>query len=250
MGQLRDPNNGCPWDKQQTFKTIVPHTIEEAYEVADTIERGNLDDLCDELGDLLFQVVFYAQLASETGRFDFADVVDGIVDKLERRHPHVFGDVEIDDVTTQTQHWEKLKADERKTKADKESHSLLDGIALALPAMQTAEKLQKRAAQTGFDWPDWQGVINKVNEEVNELKAAWDDDEQRQAEMGDLLFTCINLARHAGIDAEQTLRDANHKFEQRFRAMEQQFQKRRQSIHDATPDEMEAMWQAVKETIA
>ena len=197
MAQLRDPTTGCPWDKEQSFKTIVPHTLEEAYEVADAIEREDHVALRDELGDLLFQVVFYAQLAKEKNLFDFNDVVTSISDKLERRHPHVFADAVITDAQAQTVHWEQLKAQERKAMTPSVTPSVLDGIAQALPALNLAQKIQKRAAQVGFDWPSHDGVVDKVREELAELVADWDDKDKRQEELGDLLFTCVNLARHA-----------------------------------------------------
>ena len=247
MQQLRNPAGGCPWDQQQTYRSIVPHTIEEAYEVADAIERDAYTELQDELGDLLFQVVFYAQLAREEGRFAFGDVVRSICDKLERRHPHVFGDKHIADADAQTIHWEQIKADERKagSKSDR-PHSALDGIAHTLPAVTVAHKLQKRAAQVGFDWPDEQGVMAKVEEELREVRQAWPDPAARAAEIGDLLFTCVNLARHAGLDSETTLRQANRKFETRFRAMEQNLAQQGKDVTAATPAEMESAWLAIK----
>lgn len=248
MQTLRDPQRGCPWDIEQTWRSIVPHTIEEAYEVADAIERDDFDELRGELGDLLFQVVFYAQLAKEEERFSFDDIVTGICDKLERRHPHVFGEVDITDAETQTRHWEALKAEERKHKANQteQTHSTLDGIAHTLPAMNVAEKLQKRAARVGFDWPDKQGVFDKVQEELNELQQAWDDPKERTEELGDLLFTCVNLARHAGVEAESALRQSNRKFEQRFRKLEQHLTSRGDRLADTSADELEAAWEVVK----
>jgi len=247
MRTLRDPQQGCPWDQQQTYKTIVPHTIEEAYEVADAIERDEYDELRDELGDLLFQVVFYAQLAQEEQRFEFNDIVEGICTKLERRHPHVFGDVTVEDAEQQTRHWEELKAEERKSKSKaSQVHSALDGVTHRLPAMSVAEKLQRRAAQVGFDWPDEQGVMAKVEEGLAEVRQDWPDAEARASEIGDLLFTCVNLARHAGVDAETALRQANRKFEQRFRSMEQQFVQQGTAIAQADSEQMEAAWERVK----
>jgi len=247
MQQLRNPDGGCPWDLQQTYRSIVPHTLEEAYEVADAIERDNYADLQDELGDLLFQVVFYAQLGSEENRFEFADVVQGICDKLERRHPHVFANKVVADADEQTRNWEQLKADERKAKAaEARPHSALDGIAHTLPAMSLAHKLQRRAAQVGFDWPDEQGVMAKVEEELDEIRQAWADPQARAEEIGDLLFTCVNLARHAGLDAETVLRQSNRKFENRFRAMELQLGRADKPITAASADEMEQAWSIVK----
>lgn len=245
MAKLRDPQGGCPWDLEQNYRTIVPHTLEEAYEVADTIEREAFDELQDELGDLLFQVVFYAQLAKEEQRFEFDDIVTSICDKLERRHPHVFGEKQVADSEEQTRHWEQLKAEERKAKADK-THSALDGIAHTLPAVTVAHKLQKRAARVGFDWPDELGVFDKVSEELAEVREAWGNDERRAEEMGDLLFSVVNLARHAGVDAETVMRQANRKFEARFRQMEQALVKTGKKLEQLSIDEMEQAWQRVK----
>jgi len=247
MQQLRNPDGGCPWDLQQTYRTIVPHTIEEAYEVADAIERDDYVELQGELGDLLFQVVFYAQLAKEENRFEFTDIVQGICDKMEHRHPHVFGDRQVADADEQTRHWEQLKADERKARAeDSTPHSVLDGIAHTLPAVSVAHKLQKRAAQVGFDWPDERGVIEKMKEELLEIEQAWPDPNARTEEIGDLLFTCVNLARHAGLDTETVLRQSNRKFENRFRAMEQELEEMGKPITEATADEIEAAWETIK----
>lgn len=250
MQRLRDPENGCPWDREQTFKTIVPHTIEEAYEVAEAIENGDMAEVRDELGDLLFQVVFYAQLGKEQDLFDFAAIATAIADKMERRHPHVFADVELADADAQTRHWEQLKAEERATKAAKDAmkSSVLDGVAHTLPAISIAHKLQKRAAQVGFDWPDKQGVLDKLQEEIAEVQQAWDESETaRQDEIGDLLFTCINLARHAGVDSETALRQANRKFEQRFRKVEQDLSKTETPLGKADIATMESAWCKAKQ---
>ena len=214
MAQLRDPATGCAWDRAQTFATIAPYTIEEAYEVADAIARGDLADLKDELGDLLLQVAFHARMAEEVGAFALADVANAIADKMERRHPHVFGAARAATVDQVTGAWEEIKA------AEKPRASALDGVALALPALMRAEKIGKRAARVGFDWPDTTGVRAKVLEEMDELTAATSAD-TRAEEMGDLLFTVANLARHMGIDPETALRAATDKFELRFRAMEE-----------------------------
>lgn len=260
MSRLRDPESGCPWDQAQTYKTIVPHTLEEAYEVADTIEQGDFDGLCDELGDLLFQIVFYAQLASEDSRFDFSDVVKAISDKLERRHPHVFADAHFakahfDSEQEQTRYWETLKQQERKAKAnpkigsDPETDSptsQLDGIARSLPALSLARKIQSRAAQVGFDWPEVSGVFEKLQEEICELQAAWKDESARADEMGDLLFTCVNLSRHANVDPEQALRQANCKFEHRFRHMEASAHHDSAALDTMSPDQLEFRWQQAK----
>ncbi|MDB5687003.1 MAG: nucleoside triphosphate pyrophosphohydrolase [Rhizorhabdus sp.] len=209
MARLRDPEQGCPWDVAQDFGTIAPYTIEEAYEVADAIERGDLDALRDELGDLQLQVVFHARMAEEAGAFTLGDVLDSICAKMIRRHPHVFGD-------GASPGWEEIKAEERTAHAD---GSALAGVAMALPALLRAEKLQKRAARTGFDWPDDQGVRAKIHEEIDEVAAATSPAEHAD-EIGDLLFAVVNWARHLGVDPEAALRGANAKFERRFRAME------------------------------
>lgn len=259
MSRLRDPESGCPWDLAQTYKSIVPHTLEEAYEVAETIEREDFDALCDELGDLLFQIVFYAQLAKEESRFDFEDVVKAISDKMERRHPHVFADAQIakmhfDSEQAQTRHWEELKQQEREAKVEQESRSAcepaatsqLDGITRSLPALSLARKVQSRAAQVGFDWPEVDGVFDKLQEEISELQEAWDDETARADEMGDLLFTCVNLSRHAGVDPEQVLRQANSKFERRFRGMETVACHESSSLEKMSADQLESCWQQVK----
>lgn len=210
MRRLRDPERGCSWDLQQTFATIAPYTIEEAYEVADAIDRGDVDALADELGDLQLQVVFHAHMAQELGEFTLDDVIGRICDKLERRHPHIFGDA------AETPGWDAIKAAERQRKRDS---SALAGVANALPALDRAVKLQRRAARTGFDWPDASGPRAKVDEELSELDS--EDEPRRQTEeLGDLLFAVVNLARHLNIDPEEALRKANRKFELRFRAIE------------------------------
>lgn len=249
MARLRDPEGGCPWDRKQTFATIAPYTIEEAYEVADAIERGDMHELRDELGDLLFQVVFYAQMAREQGEFEFNDVVRAICDKMHRRHPHVFGEAEVGSAEEQRLAWEELKREERAAKAGDVPPSLLDGVAGALPALIRAEKLQKRAARAGFDWPDPSGVFAKVREELDEVAEELEQGvghERLVEEVGDLLFACVNLARHAGVDAEMALATGNRKFERRFRAMEQRLAKENRQFADMELDEMEAHWQAVK----
>jgi ATP diphosphatase len=232
MERLRDPVSGCEWDSIQTFRTIAPYTIEEAYEVADAIERDDMDELADELGVLQLQVVFHAQMAREAGHFSLDDVIARICDKLERRHPHIFGDA-----TTGGHHlWEQIKAEERAAKPDQ---SALAGVALALPALERAAKLQKRAARTGFDWPDASGPRAKIDEELVELAEAAPDDQAE--ELGDLLFAVANLARHLKIDPEDALRQANRKFERRFRAIENA-----PDFSALSLDEMEALWQAAK----
>lgn len=232
MERLRDPVTGCEWDSVQTFASIAPYTIEEAYEVADAIERNDMADLADELGDLQLQVVFHAQMASEAGHFTLDDVTARICDKLERRHPHIFGDAEHGGHHL----WEQIKAEERAAKPDS---SALAGVALALPALERAAKLQKRAARTGFDWPDASGPRAKILEELDEVAEA-EPDEQAE-ELGDLLFAVVNLARHLKIDPEDALRKANRKFERRFRAIETA-----PGFADLDLDQMEALWQAAK----
>lgn len=216
MARLRNPDGGCPWDLEQDFASIAPYTIEEAYEVADAIERGDMDALQDELGDLLLQVVFHSQMAAEAGSFTLQDVIDGICDKMVRRHPHVFGDGCADDPSAVTANWESIKAAERSEKAD---DSALAGVAIALPALLRAQKIQKRAARTGFDWPDVTGAKAKIFEEIEEVEAASSQDE-RSDEIGDLLFAVVNMARFYDVDAEAALKSANAKFERRFQAME------------------------------
>lgn len=237
MRTLRDPVNGCEWDRAQSFETIVPHTIEEAYEVADAVARGDIDDIRDELGDLLFQVVFQARIAEEAGQFDFDAVAGAIADKLVARHPHIFGDAEMPGGMRE-ERWEAIKAAER---AAKGAASALDGVAVALPALMRADKLQKRAARTGFDWPDTHGPADKLAEEMRELAEA--PAEKREEEAGDLLFAAVNLVRAYGIAPEDALRGANAKFERRFRAMEALAEGRFTTLD---LDQQEALWQRVK----
>lgn len=238
MAALRDPVNGCEWDRAQTFETIVPHTIEEAYEVADAVARGDADEIRDELGDLLFQVVFQARIAEEAGLFAFEDVARSISDKLELRHPHIFAG-EAPPGEARDERWEALKAAER---AHKGAKGALDGVARALPALMRAEKLQKRAAREGFDWPDTAGPTAKVVEETEELAQASPDKQLEEA--GDLLFAAVNLVRAYGIKAEEALRAANDKFERRYRAMEDLAAG---SFATLSLDEQEALWQRVKQ---
>jgi nucleoside triphosphate diphosphatase len=240
MARLRDPVSGCEWDRAQDFASIAPYTIEEAYEVADAIERGDFSALRDELGDLLLQVVFHARMAEEAGLFAFRDVAIAIADKLEARHPHIFGDG-MDDGQGQTRRWEALKAAEREAKG---ATSALDGVALALPALMRAEKLQKRAARVGFDWPDPAGPAAKVREELQELAEA--DEASRTEEAGDLLFAAVNAVRAYGIAPEDALRAANAKFEARFRAMEALAAAQGCDFAALSLDEQEDLWQAVK----
>jgi ATP diphosphatase len=235
MERLRDPKRGCEWDVAQTFETIAPYTIEEAYEVADAIERGDIAELKDELGDLLLQVVFHARIAEEAGHFALADVVTSISDKMERRHPHIFGDV------AEGGHhlWEVIKAEERGAKG---ASSALDGVAIGLPALLRAEKLQKRAARTGFDWPDASGARAKILEELEEVETA-ESDAHRAEEVGDLLFAVVNYARKLGVDPEAALRAANGKFERRFKAMEE---RAGEAFLGLDLEGKEALWQTVK----
>jgi MazG family protein len=252
MARLRSPDGGCPWDVEQSFRTIAPYTIEEAYEVAEAIERDDLAALEDELGDLLFQVVFHARMAEEAGAFGFDDVARGIVEKMVRRHPHVFADKDIAgkiaSAAAQTRHWEDLKAEERAGAAASADTALsaLDGVALGLPALLRALKLQKRAARVGFDWPEVSQVLDKIDEEVAELKeelAADAPPARLEDEIGDLLFVLVNLARHLEVDPEGALRHANQKFERRFRAVERAFDQRLEGV---SLEAMEAAWQAAK----
>ncbi len=241
MAQLRDPQSGCDWDKAQTFETIAPYTIEEAYEVADAIVRQDIAALKDELGDLLLQVVFHSRIAEEAGHFAFADVAAAISAKMETRHPHIFGDA-TDEEHSREERWERIKAEER---AAKGASSALDGVALALPAMLRAEKLQKRAARLGFDWPDTQGPADKLAEEIAELAEA-ETDQHRFEEAGDMLFAAVNLVRAYGVPAEEALRAANLKFERRFKGMEELATQRGLNFQDLTLEEQDALWDDVK----
>jgi nucleoside triphosphate diphosphatase len=251
MAWLRDRRHGCPWDVEQTFRTIAPYTIEEAYEVADAIDRDDLGALKEELGDLLLQVVYHAQMAHESGAFGFADVASAIADKMVDRHPHVFGDARVATAEAQTVSWEARKAIERAAKrAGAEPAGALDGVARALPALLRAEKIQKRAARVGFDWKQTDPVIDKIEEELGELRAeltAGDVDQARLTdELGDVLFAVANLARHCKIDPEAALRATNDKFERRFRHIERRLAEAGRKPADATLEEMEALWQEAK----
>ena len=257
MARLRDPQHGCPWDLKQNYATIVPHTIEEAYEVADAIERGDFDHLPGELGDLLFQVVYYSQLAKEEGRFEFAQVVDGITRKLIRRHPHVFPDADLYGAPDAArlaeaavkQRWEELKAEERAEKAAApEQLSLLDDVPSALPTLSRAAKLQKRAARVGFDWPEALPVVDKLREELDEVLEAMseNDAEAIAEEIGDLLFVAVNLARHLKVDPESALRAANNKFERRFHYIEQALRDSGRPIENCSLEELDALWGEAK----
>ena len=248
MSRLRTPESGCPWDLEQSYATIAPYTIEEAYEVADAIERGDMTDLKEELGDLLFQVVFHSQMAAEDGAFDIADVTNGIADKMVRRHPHVFESPDDRSATEQTRAWERIKADERASKASEVNPSALDGVALSLPALLRAEKLQNRAARVGFDWAEAEPIFDKLAEETQEVRDAIQSGirDDIEDELGDLLFVAANLSRRLDVDPEQALRRANAKFERRFRAMEAEATADGVNFADLTLDEQESYWQRVK----
>ena len=248
MARLRDPAQGCPWDRAQDFDSIAPYTIEEAYEVADAIDRRDYAELREELGDLLLQVVFHARMAEEAGHFDFADVVVAIGDKMLRRHPHVFAEARFDSEAAQKADWEARKAAERAQRGDADA-SALAGVARGLPEWQRALKLQTKAARIGFDWPDAAQVFEKLDEEVTELRAEFDaggSEERLTDEMGDVLFVCVNLARHAGVDVSRALRQANAKFERRFRRMEALAAATGGTLADHSLDEQEALWQRAK----
>ncbi|MDH5748705.1 MAG: nucleoside triphosphate pyrophosphohydrolase [Rhodospirillales bacterium] len=259
MAQLRDPIGGCPWDVEQTFASIVPHTIEEAYEVADAIEQDDMPALEDELGDLLLQVVFHAQMAREAGLFDFDSVAGAICDKLIRRHPHVFGDANVADAEAQTRAWEDHKAAERaheqKIKQNNGGESgdriasALDGVTTGLPALTRALKLQKRAARVGFDWPDASGPLAKIGEETVELEheiLSGGRSERLREEVGDILFTCVNLARKLGLDPETALRRGNRKFESRFHHLESALAREGLTPKEVSLDRLESLWQQAK----
>jgi ATP diphosphatase len=245
MQQLRDPDTGCPWDQQQDFASVAPYTIEEAYEVADAIERNDMPALRDELGDLLFQVVFHARMAEEAGYFDFDDVAAGISDKMVRRHPHVFGSEEQRAQGQSSASWEQIKAAERAEDADQ---SAVAGVAKALPALKRAEKLGKRASSVGFDWPDRQGVRDKIREELGELEEAVGtrDRDHINEEFGDLLFAVVNMARHLDVDPETALTAANHKFERRFRDMEQAMLAAGKKLSNSSLESLDKEWRAAK----
>jgi nucleoside triphosphate diphosphatase len=238
MARLRDPKTGCEWDSVQTFETIAPYTIEEAYEVADAIRRGDMAELKDELGDLLLQVVFHARIAEEAGAFDFSAVATTIADKMERRHPHLFGQADLGGHHL----WEQIKAEERGAKGH---DSALDGVALALPALKRAEKIQRRASRVGFDWPDADGPRGKIDEELEEIAGA-ETEAERAAEIGDLLFAVVNYARHLEVNPETALREATARFESRFRKVEEITDK---PLNEMNIDELEVLWQQAKRMV-
>jgi nucleoside triphosphate diphosphatase len=253
MAALRDPNGGCPWDIEQDFSTIKNYTIEEAYEVADTIERGDFDHLCEELGDLLLQPVYHAQMASEQGLFDLGDVVEAITTKLIRRHPHVFGDEAAKTAGLAKGAWERIKAEERahkaKDKSDDAPPSLLDDVPRPLPALSRSEKLDKRAARAGFDWPDVDAVIAKVREEIDEVREATRAGKQDKIheEIGDLLFAVASLARHMGVEPEAALTDANLKFTRRFHHIESRCRAEGLNVSEAGMEKLDAFWNEIRE---
>jgi MazG family protein len=258
MQKLRDPAGGCPWDIEQNFDSIAPYTIEESYEVAEAIAHKDMASLKDELGDLLFQVVFHAQMAAEEGSFSFEDVVEAVCEKMTRRHPHVFGDVSVADADAQTIAWEQHKEVERieKARAAGQVPSVLDGVALSYPALLRSVKLSKRAARVGFDWPDAEPVIEKLNEEMLELaeelvrKSNGDDNRAEiESELGDILFAYTSLARHLNVDPEQALRGTNNRFEQRFRTIEKILADQGKKPEDQSLDELEALWQTAKKQL-
>jgi len=249
MARLRSREGGCPWDLEQTFKTIAPYTIEEAYEVADAIERGNSEGLCDELGDLLFQVVFHARMAEERGWFEFGDVVGAICDKMTRRHPHVFGGERIASSADQSRAWEEHKKRERGTS---EAASVLDGVPVGLPALTRAAKVGQRAASVGFDWVDWRGARAKIDEELAELEAVErspDRAPELHAELGDVLLAVVNLARHLGVDAESALRASNCRFERRFRHLEERVRASGRELRDISAPEFDLLWNEAKTAV-
>ena len=248
MATLRTPERGCPWDLEQTFETIAPYTIEEAYEVADAIDRRDMPALCEELGDLLLQVVFHARMAEEAGHFDFGDVVAAICRKMIDRHPHVFADASYASVEEQTRSWEAIKAAERAAKGDADA-SALAGISRGMPEWQRALKLQQRAARVGFDWPSVDPVFDKLHEELDEVRAefaAGGEAERLNDEIGDVLFVCVNLARHANVDVSRALRHANAKFERRFRRMESLADARNETLAGKSLAEQDALWDQAK----
>lgn len=249
MAQLRDKENGCPWDVEQNFASIAPHTLEEAYEVVDAIEKNDMQHLKEELGDLLLQVIFHSQMAKEEGHFDIEAVAESISLKLVSRHPHVFGDADIKTAEAQEKSWEELKAKERQQKNHQaEQQSVLDDVALALPALTRASKLQKRAAAVGFDWPTIEPVFAKIEEEIAEIKeeVAAGDVDKIHDEIGDLLFCIVNLARHLKIKPEEALRSTNKKFIDRFQYIEQKLKEKGSSCEESTLEEMDALWDEAK----
>lgn len=250
MSKLRDPKTGCPWDKQQTFETIVPYTLEEAYEVADAIEQGDMQEVKEELGDLLFQVVFYAQLGNEQDEFDFEAIAKVIADKMVERHPHVFAEQTFHTEDELTANWEASKLAEKTAKGGPIDNSILANIPTGMAPLMRANKLQKKCAKVGFDWTELQPVVDKIHEEIDEVIQEVESEHVNQLaveeELGDLLFAVVNLSRHLKVDPETALRKANRKFEQRFRAVEATFNENQEPLHEASLEKMEAVWQQVK----
>lgn len=249
MARLRDRQSGCPWDRKQTFQSLIPYTLEEAYEVADAIEREDFDDLCDELGDLLLQVVFYSRIAQEQGLFDFEQVAERISDKLIRRHPHVFAGVTYASEAERKQAWETIKQKEQRSKGKQHDTSgILDDVPSTLPALLQAEKIQSRAARHGFDWPEVEPVFAKVEEELEELREAWQSGDQNhiREEVGDLLFVAVNLARHVGVHPETALRESNLKFASRFRYMERRLKQEGKTVMETPLADLDALWDEAK----
>ena len=245
MAALRDPETGCPWDRQQTMETIIPYTLEEVYELVDAIERNSMEDTMDELGDLLFHIIFYSRMAAESGAFHFSDVASGVCEKLTRRHPHVFAGQQVDTVEEVKRNWERMKREEN-------SGDYLGNIAGAFPALQRAEKLQARAAQAGFDWDDPAPALAKVEEEVNELEQAMAESQPRarlQSELGDVLFAAVNLARHLNISPETALREANNRFEQRFRFIQTKLEEAGEDLESASLERMDELWEEAKQQV-
>ena len=252
MEQLRDPETGCPWDKQQNFESIIPYTIEEAYEVQDAIFNSDMTALCDELGDLLLQVVYHSQMAKESGEFEFKDVVNVICEKMIRRHPHVFGDEQFESVEEIKQSWEQIKQQENGTATlSNTSQGILSQVLLTLPALKQAQKLQKKAANVGFDWDNISPVLDKVREECTEIELALQNDEEKTAivhELGDLLFSVVNLARHLEVDAEISLLKSNRKFIRRFEFIENELSKQGKAFDDCELDELDHLWELAKQS--
>ena len=249
MQQLRDPETGCPWDKKQTFETIVPYTLEEAYEVQEAILKNDTDALCQELGDLLLQVVYHAQIAKEQGLFDFQQVVEGICEKMIRRHPHVFGDEKIDTAEEQSVAWERIKQDERLQSNKNNNNSILNDVNVNLPALMRAQKLQRKAAKVGFDWNELTPVIRKIEEELSELEdeiTRGSEKELLSDELGDLIFACVNLARHLDINADFSLEKTNQKFIRRFQYIESRLEEFAIALEDSSLEELDALWREAK----
>jgi ATP diphosphatase len=253
MKSLRDPAKGCPWDREQTIDSIKGYTIEEVYELVDAIDRNDIEGIKDELGDLLFHIIFYSEMAGEDGHFNFEDIVTQLNQKLERRHPHVFSDVQLENSKQVKQLWEEIKQQERSDAEDvQDKNKLLDNVAKHMPAIQTAARLQKRAATVGFDWTDSADIINKLEEELKELREAVSNktnNDHLSEELGDVMFCCVNLARHYQIDPELALRGTNDKFIKRFNYIEETLTKQNKSLDEATLEEMDALWNEAKSNL-